>query len=136
MFNFRIVISSLIIPLCLTACSSTPKTQTTAATQKDRAMNQQDADRDAYVKATQARIDKIAKLGSDLKSGSAKTDKVRAKKMQNASEDLNSLLDDVRQELADVKSALPQNWVDEKRDVEQSLNRAETQYSNSVQLLR
>ena len=133
--NLR-TIFTLSAALVLTiGCGSSDK-KTAAPTEQQKAISQLDASRSEYVNVTQTRIDKMATFGTDLKTKATAADKVRAKKMQNASEDLSSLLDDARSELAEVRSAAPENWMDEKRDVESAMSRAETQYSNSVQFLR
>jgi uncharacterized protein YukE len=134
--RLTLFLSAILFSMSFTGCSSSPKKETHVPTAKEQTVYQQDSDRNAYVAATQSRIDEIARLSNNLIGQSAQSNKVTAKKMQNASEDLNSLLNDVRRELNDVRTALPQNWVDEKRDVEKTLSRAETQYSNSVQLLQ
>jgi hypothetical protein len=105
-------------------------------TAAEKTVTKLDNERDAYVKQAQSRIDSIEKSANDLESNSAKANKVQSKKMQNASDDIKALTDDARKELADVKSAAPQNWLDEKRDVERAIERAESTYSNAASLVR
>ena len=137
LWKLNTTLSIVLAAALVVGCSSGSKKQAAAPpTPAERAMNQLAADRDAYVRSTQAKIDNMDAYANTLRAQSASTDRVRAKKMQNASEDLRSLLNDVRAELADVRASAPQNWVDEKRDVEKTLSRAETQYSSSTQLLR
>ncbi len=122
------------------ACSSKDKKADAAAqaqpTAEEQAVTQMSSDRDSYVTATQARIDALTNFGRELSQKSQSSDSVQRKKLSNASEDVNALLNTARRELADVKNSAPENWVDEKRDVERAMNLAESQYSNSVRLLR
>lgn len=122
--------------LVTVGCGSSDKNMAAAPTEQQKAISQLDVSRNEYVNTTQSRIDKMAAFGTDLKTKANAAGKVRAKKMQNASEDLSSLLEDARMQLTEVRTAAPENWMDEKRDVESAMSRAETQYSNSVQLLR
>lgn len=123
--------------LFLAGCSTSSKNASNPPSDKQQAMNQLNSSRDEYVSSTQARIDKMASLSKSLKDkASSAKDSTRAKKMENASNDLNSLLDDARKQLGEVKDAKTENWLLEKSDVENAMSRAETQYTNSIQLLR
>lgn len=95
-----------------------------------------ETERNDYVSRTQTRVDEMTKFATDLRTQAAAAQKPRSKKLENAADDMDSTLKDVTKELTDVKSAAPENWLDEKRDVEKSLMRAETQYSNSIRLLK
>ncbi|MES2854255.1 MAG: hypothetical protein V4692_00250 [Bdellovibrionota bacterium] len=138
LFKTLTIASACALTIGTIGCASNNK-RTAAApapTPAQQAVSQLETDRSTYVSQTQSRIDTIESFANDLEARAESTDKVKAKKMQNASEDMNSLLEEVRKELADVTSAAPQNWIDEKRDVERTLERAESNYSNSVRLLQ
>lgn len=133
-----LLLSALVGP-AIGCASKNKQAEAPPPTPAEQAVSQLDSDRSAYVSQTQSRIDQMNKFSTELRTQAAQieaSDKVKAKKMQNASDDLNSLLDDVRSELADVTSSLPENWLDEKRDVDKSMARAESQYSNSVTLMK
>ena len=49
---------------------------------------------------------------------------------------METALKDAQKELADVKTAATENWIDEKRDVTKTMQQAEQQYSNSVHLIQ
>ncbi len=123
----------------LVGCSSKDKKQETPQppTAAEQAKSQLDAGQATYVSQTEKRIGEMTKFSGDLRSASAKTtDKVRAKKMQNAADDLDSLLKDAGTSLNEVKTSTPENWVVFKRDVDKVMTRAETQFSNSVTLMQ
>lgn len=134
----RLSTSAVILGCVLTVgCAGKPKQEAKREpTAAEQATAQLDADRNNYVNQAQARIDSIEKFASDLDSNAANADKVKAKKMQNASDDIISLTEEARKELLDVKTAAPQNWLDERRDVERTLERAEATYSNSMRLIQ
>jgi hypothetical protein len=93
-------------------------------------------ERDSYVNQTQSRIDEMTKFASDLRAKAETAQKPQKKKLQNAADDMDSSLKDVEKELTDVREAAPENWIDEKRDVTKTMQRAETQFSNSIRLLQ
>ena len=130
----------LVAVVGLSGCSSKSKQAEKAPpTPAQAAASQLETDRVAYVNRTQTRVDQMTEFSRQLRTtsqGIAAADAAKAKKQQNAADDLDSLLTDVRKELGDVKSAQTANWVDEKRDVEKVMSRAETQYSNSVTLMQ
>lgn len=105
-------------------------------TPQQQAVIQLNTDRDAYIAQTQTRIDEMHKFSENLRAQADAAQKPRQKKLQNAADDMESALKDVDKELADVKTSAPENWIDEKRDVEKTMMRAETQYSNSVRLIQ
>lgn len=120
-------------------CSHAEKKEEVAAappTAAEQAKSQQATDRDAYVAATESRLTTMQKLASDLRSRAATAQKPQSKKLENAADDMESFNKDIERQLADVKNSAPENWVDERRDVEKVLSRAESFYSTSVTLLR
>jgi hypothetical protein len=119
----------------IAACSSSQKHQAgPAPTPQQQAASQMSNERTTYVNQTQSRIDQLSKFSSDLHTRAASAQKPNDKKMMNAAEDLDSLITDAS--LTEVKTAAPENWIDYKRDVEKSMDRAESQYSNSLSLVR
>ena len=102
----------------------------------DQAMTQMQADRDAYVQRTTAKVSEYQKHAQDLRTQASTQPKPQNKKLENAAEDLDSALRDVNTALTEVKTAAPANWLDYKRDVEKALNRADAQFANSTSLLR
>jgi hypothetical protein len=138
--KMKTILAGALVALACTACSSKDKKSNEAAVQpptaQEKAVSQMGTDRDSYVSATQARIDGLNNFGRELRQKAQTSDSVQRKKLSNAAEDIGSILNDARRELADVKNAAPENWVDEKRDVEKAMNLAESQYSNSVYLMR
>ncbi len=134
--NLLIVAASFV---ALSACASKrhqAEQQTPPPTPAQQAEANLAGERDAYVGQTQTRIDEMKKFAADLRARAETTPKPQKKKMQNAADDMDSALRDVEKELADVKDAAPANWLDEKRDVTKTMQRAETQYSSSITLLR
>jgi hypothetical protein len=120
-----------------TACSSTSKKQQAQQlTPEQQVQQQQTRDRDAFIAQTQARIDQLNKYAQDLLNRAASSPKPQSTKMENAAEDLDFQLKDARKQLTDVRTAAPQNWVDEKRGVERSMDRAESQYSNTSHMFQ
>lgn len=122
-------------------CSSNSKKQETAAaapapTAQEVAVNQMQAERDAYVRQVESKIQRYDQFASQLKSQSATTAKPLSKKMENASEDLKTATEEVREDLAEVKSAAPINWLDERRDVEESMTMADSIYASAVTMSR
>ncbi|RYZ76043.1 MAG: hypothetical protein EOP05_06195 [Proteobacteria bacterium] len=120
-------------------CSHSAKKEEVAAqppTAQEQAKSQLASDRDAYVAATQARLESMQKMAGDLRTRAAATQKPQSKKLENAADDMESFNKDIERQLADVKQAAPENWVDERRDVEKVLSRAESFYSQSVTLLK
>ena len=107
-----------------------------APTPQQQAVTNLNTDRDAYVAQTQARINEMQKFSESLRAQAATAQKPRAKKLENSADDMESALKDVNKELADVKTAAPENWLDEKRDVTKAMMRAETQYNDSVRLIQ
>ncbi len=107
-----------------------------APTPQQQAVMNLNTDRDAYIGQTQTRIDEMQKFSDNLRAQAATAQKPRAKKLENAADDMESTLKDVNKELADVKTAAPENWLDEKRDVTKAMMRAETQYNDSVRLIQ
>ena len=105
-------------------------------TPAQQAQSQLNVERDQYVATTQNRIDEMTKFASDLRAKAETAQKPTKKKLQNAADDMDASLKEVSKELADVKSAAPENWLDEKRDVTKTMQQAETQYSNSIRLLQ
>ncbi len=127
------------VALIFTAgCSHSSKRaeQPVPQTAHQQAVTQIGADRDAYVAQTQARIDEMQKFAENLRAQAVTAQKPRQKKLENAAEDMDSSLKDVSKELANVKQAAPEDWLDEKRDVTKAMMRAETQYSDSVRLIQ
>jgi hypothetical protein len=124
----------------LANCASSEKRadHRAAPSAADQATSNLDADRTQFVTTTQARIDEMTKFSQQLRSkaDAAQTPRPQGKKLANAAEDLDSLLNDARKSLTDVRSAAPANWVDYKRDVTKTLDRAETAYANDVRLLQ
>lgn len=119
------------------ACSSNEKKQQPAPpSPADQAMNRLATEKKSYVDHAQQRVNDLTEFASQLHEQSTKASIPKAKKMQSAAADLNISLLDVREELVDVKQAKPEDWIDQKRDVDRALNRAESQYTNSVSLLR
>jgi hypothetical protein len=133
-------VQSLVLALAavgFVGCSHSQKrAEQPAPTPAQQAVTQLSTDRDAYVNATQARLQTMQQLAGDLRNRASQTQKPQSKKLENAADDMESYTKDVERQLADVKSAAPENWVDEKRDVEKVLSRAESHYSNSVSLLK
>ena len=120
-----------------TACSSSSKkNQAQQPTPEQQMQQQQSRDRDAFVNQTQARIDQMNKFTQDLRNRAATSPKPQSTKMENAAEDLDAQLKDAAKQLTDVRTAAPQNWVDEKRGVERSMDRAESQYSNTSHMFQ
>ncbi len=105
-------------------------------TAQEQAVQQMSSDRDAYVAATQSRLQTMQKLANDLRTRANEVQKPQSKKLENAADDMDSYTKDIERQLADVKNAAPENWVDERRDVEKVLSRAESFYSNSVTMLK
>jgi glutamine amidotransferase PdxT len=105
-------------------------------TPKQIAVMQLDTDRNAYVTQTQSRVDEMTKFSEQLRAKAAAAQKPQAKKLENAADDMDASLKDVEKELTDVRQAAPENWLDEKRDVTKTMQRAETQYNDSVRLIQ
>jgi hypothetical protein len=127
--------SAIALAAALTiSCASAKKEQ--PLTPQQQAMNQMAIDREAYLTQQQARIDQLQKFSQNLRQQSATAQAPRNKKLTNAADDLDSLLKDATSSMTGVRTAAPENWTDYKRDVEKSMSRAETQYSNSVRLLQ
>lgn len=118
-------------------CShSSKKQEKQPPTAQEQAHQQMTSDRDAYVAATESRLQTLQKLSGDLRAKASQTQKPQSKKLENAADDMEAYTKDIANQLADVKNAAPENWVDERRDVEKVLSRAESFYSNSVSMLR
>jgi hypothetical protein len=123
--------------LVISSCAENSKKQEAAPPSAyDKTVSKMDANQEAYVVKTQSRIAELKSFGEQLRTKAAVATKPQGKKMSNAAEDLDSLIKDVTKQLADVSSASPTNWIDEKRDVDRALERAESKYSNSVPLLK
>ncbi len=135
--NSQVLVAAAAVVL-LAGCShkETRAQAAPAPTAQEKAVTQLDAERTSYVQRIQARIDEMTKFANDLRTQSAAAQKPRSKKLENAADDIDSTLKDANKELADVKTAAPENWLDEKRDVEKSMMRAETQYTESVRLIK
>ncbi len=129
----------------LTACSHNGTKQTAHAappappTAAQQAATQLESERSAYINSSQGRIDRMTQFSQNLRVNASKlaaTDPNRAKKQENAAEDLDSLLNDARTNLAQVKNAAAPNWVDWRRDEDKALSRAESQYTGDISLLQ
>jgi hypothetical protein len=133
---FKIIAAGFVITLAA-ACSSSQKHEAVAPqTPAQQAAAQMNAERTNYVNQSQTRIDQLTKYSQDLRTRSASAQKPNDKKMQNAADDLDSLLNDARKSLNEVKTAAPDSWTAYKRDVEKSMDRAESEYSNSMSMIR
>ena len=73
---------------------------------------------------------------NNLRAKAAQYASPRSKKMQNAADDLATLLKGANLSLNEVKSASAENWVDYRRDVDQHMERAASMYSNSQSLFQ
>jgi carboxypeptidase C (cathepsin A) len=142
LMNLRSIftVTAMTTALGLTACGHSQKhAEQAPPSPAQQASSQLETDRTNYVTQTQARIDQMTQFSQQLRTNAAQTaarDAAKAKKETNAADDLDSMLNDVRKELTDVRTAAPSNWVDERRDVEKELSRMETQYSNAVTLMQ
>lgn len=136
--SIKALVPALACAALASACSHGEKAQPAPPSPAAQAQAQLGAEQTNYVSQTQTRLDQLTKFSQDLRiqAATAGSDPAKAKKMSNAADDLEALLIDVRKELADVQTAAPTNWVDEKRDVQKTMSRAETQYSNSVSLMQ
>ena len=129
---------AMVATVALLANCSSPSKQNDrkAATPAQAAVGNLNNDRNVFVNQTQARIDEMTKFAQELRVKAGTAPRPQAKKMTNSADDLDSLVNDVRTSLTDVRTAAPENWVDNKRDVEKYLNRAESAYSNDVKMLQ
>lgn len=121
------------------ACSHKEKKSAEPAPQQDpqaQAASQLDAEKMGYVNRVQARIDELSRNAADMRSRAMSVAKPNQKKVQNAADDLDSLLKDARTSLDSVRSADATHWVDYRRDVDAAMGKAESQYSNSLMLLK
>jgi hypothetical protein len=119
------------------ACSSKPKTEAPKEqTAAERAAAGLQAEQTSYVQRTEARVAQLGQMVTDLRAKAATAEKPQNKKIENAAEDLSTLLGDVRKSLDEVKGASGDSWIAYKRDVEKAMSRAEIQYSNSISLLQ
>ena len=116
-------------------CSTDSKKDNPPPTPQQQVNNKLTTERTSYVDQTQTRIDQLTKYSTDLRTHADQAQKPQNKKLENAADDMDSLLSDARKSLSDVKTSAPENWIDYKRDVEKSMDRAESEYSNTVHLL-
>jgi len=133
---FAMGLASVMV-LSATGCMSTQKKE--AAAQLTPAQQQQAqlaADRAAYVRQTQVRVGQLDQFSTQLRDKANATPKPQQKRIENAADDMESVLGDVKKSLREVTTAPPENWLDYKRDVEKSMDRAESQYSNTLNLLQ
>lgn len=105
-------------------------------TAQEQANTQLDSQKEAFLVRVQSRIDEMTKNAADMRTRAAAMPKNNQKKVQNAADDLESLLKDARTSMESVRSADATHWVDYKRDVDSAMGKAESQYSNSLLLLR
>ena len=131
--------SAMVLVGLATGCASEQKKQASAPpppTAAQLAVTQAASDRTAYVQQTQTRIDQLTKFSGDLRTKAATAQKPQNKKLENTADDMDSLLGDAKKSLNEVTTSAPENWIDYKRDVEKSMDRAENEYSNSIRLLQ
>jgi hypothetical protein len=131
--NLLVTASALV---ALAGCAHSQKQAENPPTPAQQAVSNLEHDRTDYVNRTQSRIDEMTKFAGDLRAKASTARKPTKKKLENAADDMDTALKDVEKELTDVRQAAPENWLDEKRDVTKTMQRAETQYENSIRLLQ
>ena len=132
--------------LLLANCASAPKEDATppqaqqvappALTPQQQAATRLQAEKDHFISDTQRRIGEMRDYENNLRTRAASETTEQSKKMQNAADDLGTLLKGVDSSLDDVKSASAENWVDYRRDVDRHMERASSMYSNSQSLFQ
>ena len=120
----------------LISCSSSSKKEAAKPTPAEQADANMKSGQTQYVNQTQTRVDQLSQFSNQLRGKAAQTPSPQSKKLSNAAEDLDLMLKDATKELVEVRSAAPANWIDEKRDVDAAMSRAESHYSNAISLLR
>lgn len=130
-----------VVSVLITGCATPPKREASQEPQSPEtiaqlAENKIKAERSEYINQVQGRLEQLGQHSQDMRATAITSEKDKGKKLENAAEDLDSMLTDVKKNLAEVRTATPANWIDYKRDVDKALLRAETHYSNTQALLR
>ena len=144
-----VAMSALLVTtvLSLTNCASTSKrsddqpraeaaSPAPIQTPQQQAAARLQGEKDHFIVDTQKRIDEMFSYENNLRAKAAQDSSPRNKKMQNAADDLATLLKGANSSLDEVKSASAENWVDYRRDVDQHMERASSMYSNSQSLFQ